>query len=116
MSENPFKEARYILDDYPPHFPPKEYFVDKNKVTKKQLEDFCNLIKSDPGETPIDEFLRKNKEVMANCLSIFNTGHHGAWIIPQQIIRPPSAAARGLIPDYILGGKSSMVFFGGFWI
>ena len=66
------------------------------------------LLDGSAQETEIDKFLRKNPSVFVHGLREFNTAHHGAWVIPQQAIRPPMHnTQKGLIPDYILGGRSS---------
>jgi len=97
-----------ISDDYPKEWPPKEYFVSEHKVTKVQLEEFRKLVNNSADETAIDRFLRNNLEVLVNALSFVSTGHHGAWVVPQQIIRPPQGdVIHGLIPDYLVGGKNS---------
>ncbi len=100
------KKAKYILEDYPEGWPPKKYFIDQHKVTPHQYEEFKALVEKGAGETEIDNFLRKNKEILSNALSFFRTGHNGSWIIPQQDIKPPTHEP-GLKPDYIIGGKNS---------
>ena len=100
------KKAQYVLEDYPPDWPPKKYFVDQHDTTRKQLDEFRELVDRNAGETEIDKFIKNNTTILAVCLSFFSTGHHGAWIIPQQEIKPPSDEP-GLIPDYIVGGQSS---------
>lgn len=103
-----FRPARHILEDYPADWPPKECYVDSYEVTTAQYEQLRDLVDSDAGETAIDTYLRENRTVMAACLSFFRTGHHGTWIIPQQIVRPPQrSVGHGLKPDFLLGGKSS---------
>ena len=37
----------------------------------------------------------------------YHTGNHGSWVIPKQVLRQRIGIYRGLIPDFIIGGKSS---------
>lgn len=107
-----FKPAASILENYPDDWPPKEYFIDPHDVTKDQLDSLHKLIESSATEVELDTFLRNNLPVFACCLSFASTGHHGAWIIPQQYIRSPQKPIlHGLKPDYIVGGQSSDGFF-----
>lgn len=108
-----FELTKPILEDYPTGWPPKKYYVGQNKVTRKQLEEFRTLINNGAGETEIDSFLKGNAEVFSISLDFFKTGHHGAWIISQQDIKPQTSEP-GLKPDYIIGGKSSDGF--GWWV
>lgn len=108
-----FELVKPILEEYPDGWPPKQYFVGQNKTTRKQLEEFRALINKGAGETEIDGFLKTNLEVFSIALDFFKTGHHGAWIIPQQDIKPQTSEP-GLKPDYIIGGKSSDGF--GWWV
>jgi hypothetical protein len=101
-----YKKVKPILEDYPDGWPPKEYFVNQNNVTRKQLDEFKTLIQKDAGETEIDNFLKANLEVLSISLDFFKTGHHGAWILTQQEIKPTTTLP-GLIPDLLIGGKSS---------
>jgi Shedu protein SduA, C-terminal len=93
---------------YPNDWPPEKYHAYHMDITVEQGEEFERLIEERVDETTIDRFLQKNKNVLVHCLRSFKTGHHGAWVIPQQQIRPPMEPLhKGLIPDYIIGGKSS---------
>lgn len=101
-------EMADFLDNYPAGWPPKEFFVNEHVVTKVQLEQFREILNYRSDETTIDTFLRNNPEVMVNALSFASTGHHGAWVVPQQNVRPPQVnVIHGLKPDYIVGGRSS---------
>jgi hypothetical protein len=94
--------------EYPKDWPPEKFMASHLDVTRKQLDELKRLIESDAGETDIANFLISNKGVLVNSLRSFSTGHHGAWIIPKQMVRPPLIESqKGLIPDYILGGKNS---------
>ena len=93
---------------YPNDWPPEEFYADHWKITKDQASKLEELIEKNVNETQIDKFLRVNPNILVNCLSSFSTGHHGAWVIPQQQIKPSMVSKhKGLIPDYIIGGKSS---------
>jgi hypothetical protein len=97
--------------EYPKNWPPEEFFVEHSAVTRTQLNEFETLLDENAQETALDNFLRKNPSVFIHCLRDFNTAHHGAWVISQQNIRPSlQNNQKGLIPDYILGGRSSLGF------
>lgn len=93
---------------YPNDWPPEEFYADHWKITKDQASKLEELIEKNVNETQIDKFLRVNPNILVNCLSSFSTGHHGAWVIPQQQIKPSMVSKhKGLIPDYVIGGKNS---------
>lgn len=75
----------------------------------EQVNTFEELIKANSEETAIDRFLRDNPEIFTAALHNHRTGHHATCIIPKQSIRPhiQENGQRGLIPDFIVGGKSS---------
>ena len=78
-------------------------------ITKAQVEEFENLLAESAGKRKIDEFLVTNPEVFTSAIQNFRTGHHGAMIIPKQVIRPriKTIDDKGLVPDFIIGGKNS---------
>jgi hypothetical protein len=40
------------------------------------------------------------------------SGHHGVWVFPKPMIRPPGAdGTHGLIPDYLIATRSSLGYF-----
>lgn len=40
------------------------------------------------------------------------SGHHGIWVFPKQMIKPPGAdGTSGLIPDYLIATRSSLGYF-----
>jgi hypothetical protein len=103
-----FKEAARA---YPSDFPPREYFVYEDDVTEAQTRDFGKLINKNVNEKDIDDYITANPVVLTMLLSEFGTGHHGAWVVPKKEIRSRiSDAIPGLIPDFIVGGKSSNGF------
>lgn len=102
---NIFKPAKF---EYPEGWPPEDFFANHMSVTRSQLDQFESLLNTKAKESELDNFLKVNPNIFVNGLRIFGTGHHGAWVIPQQVIRPPlSTEQKGLIPDYILGGHNS---------
>lgn len=93
---------------YPDDWPPEEFSASHLDVSRDQFNTLKSMIESKAGETEIADFLKSNKGVLVNSLRLFNTGHHAAWVIPKQMVRPPmTGSQKGLIPDYILGGKNS---------
>ncbi len=103
-----FKKLKSVLDDYPAHWPPKEYFMHESKITKKQVHELETLIRNSAGEREVDSFVSENPVMLTIPLDFSSTGHHGAWVIPKKSIRPRiSNDTPGLIPDFIVGGKSS---------
>ncbi len=73
------------------------------------MDEFEKLLDNKAGETKIDDFLVSNPEVFTAALQDFRTGQHAAIVIPKQAIRPKIIVdnVRGLIPDFIIGGKNS---------
>jgi hypothetical protein len=105
------KGLKSLLENYPRDWPPKEYFVHESMVTKRQIKKLKELIENKSGETEIDDFIRRHPVVLTMLLDFLSTGHHGAWVIPKKIIRSKvSANMPGLIPDFIVGGRSSSGF------
>lgn len=101
----------YEDDDYQDDWPSKEYFVPKQVTTKKQLQEFKRLVSQDAGETSLDSFIRRNSAVLALSLWETRTGHHGAWVLSQPVIKTQIFPNdMGLIPDYIVGGLNSNGF------
>lgn len=100
-----------LLENYPKDWPPEEYFVHESMVSKRQIKKLTEFIESKRGETEIDDFIKKNPVVLTMVLDFLSTGHHGAWVIPKKIIRSKvSVNIPGLIPDFIVGGRSSSGF------
>ena len=93
---------------YPSDFPPEEFHRPISDMTQEQLTRLSELVQSDASETDLDAFIRKNPVVLTATLRAASTGHHGAWVLSQPMIRNKIRQDRpGLIPDYIVGGKSS---------
>lgn len=93
---------------YPSHFHPKEFHHSRREITHEQLTELGELVESRSGEKQIDRFIRDNPSVLTAALKFASTGHHGTWILSQQMIRPKLGTVKpGLIPDFIIGGKSS---------
>lgn len=78
-------------------------------ISKDQVTDFEALLARGASETSVDKFLTDNPEVFAAVLDIFRTGNHAAIVIPKQEIRSRIKIKdeKGLIPDFIIGGKNS---------
>jgi hypothetical protein len=93
---------------YPSDWPPQEFFYDQSRITLDQLTGLRVLIGHRAGEKQIDQFIRENPTVLTAALRFASTGHHGAWVLSQQMLRPKLGTSQpGLIPDFIIGGKSS---------
>jgi hypothetical protein len=44
--------------------------------------------------------------------AVGRSGHHGIWVFPKQMIKPPGAdGTSGLIPDYLVATRSSLGYF-----
>ena len=94
--------------EYPDYFPPEGYFKPYWGATEPELDSFAALLDSQASETDVDKFLGAHPNVLSAILGFTMTGGHGAWVVPQQDVRPPQPARlHGLRPDYILGGKNS---------
>jgi Domain of unknown function (DUF4263) len=78
-------------------------------ITEKQIKEFEELIEKDASETSIHDFLIDNPEIFTAILDSYRTGNHAAVVIPKQAIRPriQTESLRGLVPDFIIGGKNS---------
>jgi hypothetical protein len=62
------------------------------------------------GEEPIQRFLTANPYVIQYAIP--NSGHHGVWVFPKQMIKPSAQNGTvGLIPDYLVASRSSLGFF-----
>lgn len=89
-------------------YPPDEFKVDPFDISPEQVEEFLSLLTRNAGETEIDNFLQRNRSILAFTASFFFTGHHSSWILPQQAIRSQtSLKKKGLRPDYLFAGDNS---------
>jgi hypothetical protein len=62
------------------------------------------------GEEPIQRFLTANPYVIQYAIP--DSGHHGVWVFPKQMIKPSAQnGTAGLIPDYLIASRSSLGFF-----
>ncbi|HRF45697.1 MAG TPA: DUF4263 domain-containing protein [Candidatus Competibacteraceae bacterium] len=103
--KNPFKSSEW---KYPKDWPQEDFFCHYMDIKKDQILEFEKLVESNVNERIIDAFIKNNPNILANCLKFLKTGNHGAWVIPQQQIKPSVGQNnKGQIPDYILGGCSS---------
>jgi hypothetical protein len=61
----------------------------------------------DGSEEAIQKILTANPYLIQYAVE--NSGHHGIWIFPKQMIRPPGAdETPGLVPDYLVVTRSSL--------
>lgn len=88
-------------------YPPNEFKVDPYNITSEQVNELLSLIINNSSETKIDSFLRNNPSILAFISAFFWTGHHGAWVLPQQLIKPRVGQNKGLKPDYLFAGDNS---------
>jgi hypothetical protein len=59
-------------------------------------------------EREIDAFIRAAPAILAVAMGFMHTGHHGTWVLSQQAIRPAiKGVSPGLIPDFLVGARSS---------
>ncbi|WP_404471948.1 DUF4263 domain-containing protein [Vreelandella venusta] len=100
-------------DSYPEEWPPYEYYLSESKITREDFLGLKELVENNSGETDIDRYITERPQLLLSVLDMKNTGHHAAWVIPKQQIKPHvSSEMRGLIPDFLVGGKNS---FGVTW-
>lgn len=105
---NLFPEPVYPSGALERNEPPKEYNVHHYDVTKPIAQCFISLVEKNAGEKEIDIYLKKHPQLFAVLLGHYNTGHHNSWVIPQKTIKNKIVPDdKGLIPDYIIGGKST---------
>ncbi len=103
-----FHPVGSLRANYPPDWPPVEFYCDEWQITDQQLEQFRGLVQSTAGERAIDKFIQGNRAILVAALRLYSTGHHGAWVLSQQMIKPKIGQSQfGLKPDYIIGGRSS---------
>lgn len=93
---------------YPEDWPPREYYMHESNITPQIVKGLKELIESNSAETEIDKYITKNPVLLTSILNFNNTGHHAAWVIPKKRLRQKiSDDVPGLIPDFLVGGKSS---------
>ncbi len=62
------------------------------------------------SEEPIQKVLTANPYLIQYAVD--HSGHHGIWVFPKPMIKPPAAdGTRGLIPDYLVATRSSLGYF-----
>lgn len=98
-----FKKAGNFLDDYPSDWPPKKFFSHETYITQILLK----ILEQTDNETDIHKFLNEHKPFLTLSMDLFHSGHHGAWVLSKQMIRTKLPDKKGLIPDFIVGGKNS---------
>jgi len=101
-------EIRSRVHTYQKDWPPEEFYQYESNITHEQLEGLRQIVEKNSKEKEIDQFIRNNPVVLTASLAFASTGHHGSWILSQKMIRPMLGEGRpGLIPDFIIGGRSS---------
>jgi hypothetical protein len=61
-------------------------------------------------EENIQKLLTQNPYLIQYAID--RSGHHGIWVFPKQMIRPPAAnRGKGMIPDYLVATRSSLGYF-----
>ena len=90
---------------HPDDYPLKDFFTHKIFTKEGAKDGFKKMIKEKSGEKKIDKYLCDNPELFDSLLDF--TGHHGLWVISKQQIKTRIRNERGLIPDFIVGGKNS---------
>lgn len=62
------------------------------------------------SEETIQKFLSANPYLLQYVIP--NSGHHGTWVFPKQMIRSKKAnGTPGLIPDYLVATRSSLGYY-----
>jgi hypothetical protein len=65
---------------------------------------------ADGSEEAIQRVLTANPYLIQYAVD--HSGHHGIWVFPKLMIRPPGAdKTNGLIPDYLVVTRSSLGYF-----
>lgn len=65
---------------------------------------------ADGSEEPIQRVLTANPYLIQYAVD--HSGHHGIWVFPKPMIKPPGAdGSPGLIPDYLVVTRSSLGYF-----
>jgi len=78
-------------------------------VNSAVLEDLSATL-SDGREETIQKVLSANPYLIQYAVD--QSGHHGIWVYPKPMIKPPGAdGTPGLIPDYLVATLSSLGYF-----
>jgi hypothetical protein len=78
-------------------------------VSQSMLVDFEKAIEAD-SEEAIQRMLTAHPYALQYAIE--GSGHHGTWVFPKQMIKPPGADGRsGLIPDFLVATSSSLGYF-----
>lgn len=73
------------------------------------LDAFLSALES-KSEEAIQEALTENPYLIQ--FAVKNSGHHGTWVFPKQMIKPRGAdETPGLIPDFLVVTRSSLGYF-----
>jgi hypothetical protein len=77
-------------------------------IQKATYKEFLTALEHG-GEEPIQRFLTENPYVIQYAIP--DSGHHGVWAFPKQMIKPNARnGTAGLIPDYLIASRSSLGF------
>ncbi|NVO09793.1 MAG: DUF4263 domain-containing protein [Bacteroidales bacterium] len=95
-------------EPWPNEWPDEAFRLIKTNATKTQLRLLSGLIGNNASETEMHNFLLTNQVLFSFALYSFRTGHHGIWVYSKQVIKPKiEGVSKGIIPDFIVGGKNS---------
>lgn len=76
-------------------------------ITPEMTSGLKRLLDSGRNETAIHRYLTEYPELLYRALYKTSTGHHKMKILSKQSLIPKSPESKGMIPDFILGAKSS---------
>lgn len=102
------------------------YWAELHRQAEQEFPGSAYGIRSDLTAEAVDTFEDAlhagSEEAIQRCLTdhpyliqyaIRNSGHHGTWVYPKQMIRPKAATGEpGLIPDFLAVTRSSL---GDYW-
>lgn len=87
---------------------PQPTDLDSRFLAPRDVSELRRLVEESASETDLDQFIRGEPNLLSSLLHFAATGHHGGNVYPQQVIRPTVVGEqKGLIPDYLISGKSS---------
>lgn len=88
---------------------PGAYFGDPGDAKRETLEALENALRAKKEEA-LQKVLTQHPYLFRYAVD--GSGHHGTWVFPKQMIKPPaSVRARGLIPDFLVVTRSSLGYF-----
>ncbi|RZJ47607.1 MAG: DUF4263 domain-containing protein [Brevundimonas sp.] len=98
------------------------YWAERRIAAEREFPGSSYGVRPDLTAEVVDRFEdalhAESEEAIQNCLTenpylvqyaISNSGHHGTWVYPKQMIRPKAATGEpGLIPDFLAVTRSSL--------